>query len=135
VAQSRPTRRISARELKRRRSFWVVSGLVVGAIVAAGVVVLIAGLAPSGLPDGTSLTAFELAIKTDIAGPTSRGGFNVPGVASVRCLMPPSRKPGETFTCYAFRKGYLELGSISGVVRPATPGKAWNAELEWNGGA
>jgi hypothetical protein len=128
--------KVSRRGPKRKRSIAAVSACVTVAVLAAGIVVFITGLAPSsGLPHNVSLSAFEQVIKEDVAEPTSRGGFDVPSVASVTCLMPSSWTPGKTFICYAFRKGDIELGSVGGVVRPPTPGKPWNADLDWNGGA
>jgi hypothetical protein len=136
IGKVEPTINISSRGPKRKRSIGVVAGGVAGAVLVAGIVVLLAGLAPpSGLPSSVSLPAFEQTIKADITAPTSRGGFGVPGVASVTCVMPSSWKPGKTFACFAFRSGDIELGSVRGVVRPTTPGKPWNAELDWNGGA
>lgn len=107
----------------------------VAAIVAAGTYVLTAGLAPSGLPRGTTLKAFEQRIEADIVAPSSHGGFGVPAVASVSCSMPSSWSAGKTFTCLAFRADDIEAGSLSGVVRSYRADGQWDAALEWNGGA
>jgi len=112
-----------------------IEAVVIAVIVAAGVYVLTAGLAPSGLPRGTSLKAFEQTIEADIVAPSSEGGFGAPGVVSVTCVMPSSWLAGKTFTCLAFRADDIEAGSLSGVVRPYRHDRHWDAALEWNAGA
>jgi hypothetical protein len=120
---------------RARRTVRVIEAAVVAAILAAAIYVLTAGLAPSGLPRGTSLQAFERRIEAEIVAPNSRGGFGVSGVESVSCSMPSSWSTGKTFTCLAFRADEIEAGSLSGVVRSYRRDGQWDAALEWNGGA
>lgn len=108
----------------------------VGVLVVAVLVFALGALLgkPAGLPTGLTLAAFQQQVARDLAKPGSLGGFAVSGVASVSCVPPDSWTPGKSFTCFAYRKDDVELGTVSGVVRPTLAGGAWSANLTWNAG-
>jgi hypothetical protein len=121
---------------RRSRAKRLIATALLGASVAAILLYTLAPLAskPVGLPTGVTLAAFQRQLARDLAKPESRGGFDVAGVASLECVPPASWTPGKSFTCFAFRKDDVELGTLSGRVRASLAGAAWSASLKWNAG-
>lgn len=123
----------SPRPGSRSRPLLLAAGAIAGVLVVVAVILVASAVRShaSGLPRGTSLTAVDQDIESDLRGPKSKGDFDVRGVYSVSCVMPAIWAAGETFTCYAFNENGAQTGTVEATV--LTPGarQAWRAHLAW----
>lgn len=85
---------------------------------------------PPNVVPGTSLTAFESQLETQLS-ETPPKGFGVSGITSVQCALPNSWTAGKVFACYAYDVNSNEIGALRVTIETTQPGQEWDANLYW----
>ncbi|HXZ83759.1 MAG TPA: hypothetical protein VED84_08540 [Acidimicrobiales bacterium] len=111
----------SATETRQSKGHWVFILVVVVVVLADAAVLSVKFLfthpqaAPSGLPPGVSLAAFEGRIEQQVRS-RAKDGFGVASARSARCFMGSAWAKGQQFTCVVYDSRGTYLGEVTGTV-------------------